>query len=80
MTSSGASMPFVASQSLTTCAPRSAFAGNACLCAASVSNNWRAITLLLNLLMSRMISGSDTDSHSVTSTAPGGVAPLRISP
>ncbi len=85
ITSSEASMPRPASQDFTTSAPRAALAGaagvlpSACT-PARVNSNRRAMTLLLYLFMSRMVSASAGDSQVAISRASDGTAPSTTFP
>src|SRR5207245_1940331 len=69
-TSSGAWICFAASHCLIACAASSARAGGPPSSAPSVRKSWRAMTLFENLLMSRTISASGSDSCTYTSRAP----------
>ena len=80
ITRSGASIPRACSQLRTAAAPVSGLAGAGDASLASVNSNWRAITLLLNLLISVMTWVSGGDCHSPTRRASGGTTPSRTLP
>ena len=78
ITSSGKARPRPSSQAPMRRRARSAVAGPLSL--PSVRKTWRAITLLLHLLMSRTASASGADSCSASGRAPAGVVPARTVP
>jgi hypothetical protein len=79
-TSSGIAWPRPARKPLMDCAARTALPGCPVASAPMVRKTCRAITLLLNLLMSRITSASVRDSRLATSRAPAGMAPSRTRP
>ena len=76
-TSSVKSNPFPCSQDLIANVALSDEPGRLLYCAPMVKNNWRAITLLLNLFISRMMSPNGADSSLAKNCALRDACPSR---
>src|SRR5450830_450373 len=85
ITSSSAPIPLPDNQLRIALAPRWVLPGACDICAPIVNRTWRAITLLLYLLISRITSGTAGDCHSANTlaedaTLPGTTLPEIVPP